>query len=252
MIDQTHGGWIPPQEPSASCRARIQRSARRSARRGAADRRRSGRPRSSRAGADRRVRSSRAGFDRAQRHARARARRRSAAPSRRSRRRRTGRRRQQAPAPAGSTGHPLPRPLPEEREEALREDAGSSECRRVRPDELAVAFAPGSTPHSGVRRTPRSSSRSRRGPRTRSTTCRRRACAPSARSRSAGPSRACAARAVVPEQVLRGHRHVRLELAHPDAVGALQLEQPPRAPVDRGIEAVNSSRGAHHSPPAGS
>jgi hypothetical protein len=27
MIDQTHGGWIPPHEPSASCRSRIQRSA---------------------------------------------------------------------------------------------------------------------------------------------------------------------------------------------------------------------------------
>ena len=27
MIDQTHGGWIPPHEPSASCRSRIHRSA---------------------------------------------------------------------------------------------------------------------------------------------------------------------------------------------------------------------------------
>ncbi len=26
-IDHTHGGWIPPHEPSASCRSRIQRSA---------------------------------------------------------------------------------------------------------------------------------------------------------------------------------------------------------------------------------
>ena len=33
MIDQTHGGWIPPQEPSASCRSRIQFSAIATARR---------------------------------------------------------------------------------------------------------------------------------------------------------------------------------------------------------------------------
>ena len=32
-IDQTHGGWIPPQEPSASCRSFTQRSAAASARR---------------------------------------------------------------------------------------------------------------------------------------------------------------------------------------------------------------------------
>jgi len=27
ISDHTHGGWIPPQEPSASCRSRTQRSA---------------------------------------------------------------------------------------------------------------------------------------------------------------------------------------------------------------------------------
>jgi hypothetical protein len=32
MIDQTHGGWIPPQEPSASWRSTTQRSAARNAR----------------------------------------------------------------------------------------------------------------------------------------------------------------------------------------------------------------------------
>ena len=33
MIPHTHGGWIPPQEPSASCRSRIHRSATATARR---------------------------------------------------------------------------------------------------------------------------------------------------------------------------------------------------------------------------
>ena len=33
MIDQTHGGWIPPHEPSASCRSRIHCSAIATARR---------------------------------------------------------------------------------------------------------------------------------------------------------------------------------------------------------------------------
>ena len=37
----------------------------------------------------------------------------------------------------------------------------------------------------------------------------------------------------MPEEMLRRHRHVRLELADPDAVGPLQLEQPARAAVDR-------------------
>jgi hypothetical protein len=42
---------------------------------------------------------------------------------------------------------------------------------------------------------------------------------------------------VVPEQVLRGHRHVRLELADPVAVGVLELEQATRRGVDRRVEA---------------
>ncbi len=44
------------------------------------------------------------------------------------------------------------------------------------------------------------------------------------------------AEGVVPEQVLRRHGHVRLELADPDPVGPLKLEQPPRAAVDRVVE----------------
>jgi hypothetical protein len=31
MIEYTHGGWIPPQQPSRSCRAMIQSAQRRSA-----------------------------------------------------------------------------------------------------------------------------------------------------------------------------------------------------------------------------
>ena len=50
---------------------------------------------------------------------------------------------------------------------------------------------------------------------------------------------------VVPEKMLRRHRHVRLELAHPDAVGALQLEQPPRAPIDRVVERSELCQGGH-------
>ena len=46
---------------------------------------------------------------------------------------------------------------------------------------------------------------------------------------------------MVPEEVLRGHRHVRLELADPDAVGPLQLEQPLRAAVDRRVQISESS-----------
>ena len=38
MIEYTHGGWIPPQEPSASCRSQIQRAMRASARRRSAGR----------------------------------------------------------------------------------------------------------------------------------------------------------------------------------------------------------------------
>ena len=41
---------------------------------------------------------------------------------------------------------------------------------------------------------------------------------------------------VIPEKMLRRHRHVRLELADPDAVRPLQLEQPLRAALDRGVQ----------------
>ena len=47
---------------------------------------------------------------------------------------------------------------------------------------------------------------------------------------------------VVPEEVLRRHRHVRLELADPDAVGPLQLEQAARAAVDRLVEGASAPR----------
>ena len=40
----------------------------------------------------------------------------------------------------------------------------------------------------------------------------------------------------MPEEVLCRHGHVRLELADPDAVGPLQLEQAARATLDRGVE----------------
>ena len=41
----------------------------------------------------------------------------------------------------------------------------------------------------------------------------------------------------MPEQVLRDHRRVRLELADPPAVGVLELEQPRGRPLDGGVEA---------------
>jgi len=53
---------------------------------------------------------------------------------------------------------------------------------------------------------------------------------------------------VVPEEVLRRHRHVRLELADPDAVGALQLEQAARAALDRGVELRQLGGGGHLKP----
>ena len=87
MIDQTHGGWIPPHEPSASCRSRIHCSASPelcgAARHGAARRARLPRDRADRAQVD--VATGAPGAA----TARARARRTSAAPSTRSRRSRT-------------------------------------------------------------------------------------------------------------------------------------------------------------------
>jgi len=41
---------------------------------------------------------------------------------------------------------------------------------------------------------------------------------------------------MVPEQVLRRHGHVGLELADPDSVGSLQFEQAARAALDRGVQ----------------
>ena len=50
---------------------------------------------------------------------------------------------------------------------------------------------------------------------------------------------------VVPEEVLRRHRHVRLELADPDPVRPLQLEQAARAAVDRLVQARQFGGGSH-------
>jgi hypothetical protein len=50
---------------------------------------------------------------------------------------------------------------------------------------------------------------------------------------------------VVPEEVLRRHRHVRLELADPDPVRPLQLEQAARTTVDRLVQARQLCGGSH-------
>jgi hypothetical protein len=53
---------------------------------------------------------------------------------------------------------------------------------------------------------------------------------------------------VVPEEVLRRHRHVGLELADPDPIRPLQLEQAPRAAVDRAVEAGQLGGDGHLRP----
>ena len=117
---QTHGGWIPPHDPSASCRSRIQRSATAWAWR----RRRFGRPR--------RPRPAGPGADRAQvdvgvadRPQRLRDRERDERLPRPAGEvvDREGRRRRQQHELGRDRHHPLPRPLAEQGQEALREQA---------------------------------------------------------------------------------------------------------------------------------
>ena len=190
MIPHTHGGWIPPQEPSASCRSRIHRSATATARRRSAFGRRGG-SRLARPRADRRQ------VDVCRAHG--------------AQRLRDRERDERLPRPAGEVvdrerrsrrqedelgrdrRHPLPRPLAEQRHEALREQPALRDAalaldvrERLRPRVDAA--------RAGTRRRPRSRWRGRAAPRTRSTTSRRRASSRGARSRSAGRAPACAGR----------------------------------------------------------
>ena len=121
MIPHTHGGWMPPHEPSASCRSRIHCSAVRCALAAQRIRPRAGtRPAAaSRRSRDRSTSASRTGRsdcasdERDERLAR---------PAREVVDRERRPRRQQHEL-GRDRHHPLPRPLAEQREEALREEA---------------------------------------------------------------------------------------------------------------------------------
>ena len=135
MIPQTHGGWIPPHEPSASCRSRIHCSAtayalRRSGRRPAR------RPRPARDRAD----LAQVDVGVPHRPQRLRDRERDERLSRPAGEvvDRERRRRRQEHELGRDRHHPLPRPLADEREEALREEAAlrdaalAAGCSRAR------------------------------------------------------------------------------------------------------------------------
>src|SRR5207245_9554224 len=57
--------------------------------------------------------------------------------------------------------------------------------------------------------------------------------------------RVAKAEEVEQEQVLRDHRRVRLQLAHPPAVGMLELEQPPRARLEGAVERGHGRDSCH-------
>src|SRR5581483_222616 len=138
---------------------------------------------------------------------------------------------------------PLPGPLAEEREEALREDAGLANAAfglyvllRLRP---GVDTAHAQRDVRLDRR--RQIGRALEPDRPRSVVAHaRHELVPDAPVHV----RRTQAEEVVPEQMLRRHGHVRLQLADPHAVGPLQLEQAPRPAVDGRIE-CRECRRAH-------
>ena len=242
MIPQTHGGWIPPHDPSASCRSRIHCSATAYALRRSGPGRRGGRVFPGMAPMSRR---STSGVPHRPQRLRHRQRHEGLPrPAREVVDRERGRRRQQHQL-RRDRHHPLPRPLAEQREEALREqaalrdaalapdvlarartgiDAAHPQCdvRLDRGGEVGRAFEP-DRPRSVLAHTGRQLVRDA-----------------AVERRRAQPEE------VVPEEMLRGHGHVRLELADPDAVRPLQLEQPSRAAVDRLVEARQVGGGDRH------
>ena len=184
--DHTHGGWIPPHDPSASCRSRTQRSATRIACR------------------------------RTRREARRVATARSCARRSRSRSIALGRTGCSA-STTDSDDHRLARPAGEvvDRERRPAPAAGSARRERARSrrhghcpisarnarvkmrvrgdaagaaDVVAASRRRRPRPRASTRCTPRPSPRGPAAPRTRSTTSRRRAGARAARSRAVGPS----------------------------------------------------------------
>ena len=141
--------------------------------------------------------------------------------------------------------HPLPRPLAEQREEALREEPA------LRDPALALDVRACARPRVDAAHAQRDVRLDRRREIRRAfEPDRPRSVVAHAREQLVRDSlvelRRAQSEEVVPEEMLRGHRHVRLELADPDSVVALQLEQAPRAAVDRRVEARQRRGGRGH------
>ena len=241
MIPHTHGGWIPPHEPSASCRSRIHRSATVIARR----RRRFGRP-GARVFPGRAPIAGQVDVGGPHRSQRLRDRKRDERLPRPAREvvDRERRARRQEDELGRDRRHPLPRPLADQREEALREEAALRDPA-LPPDvgERLRARVDAGDAQRDVRL-----DRGREVGRALEPD-RPRAVVPHPDEQLVGDPAVEVGRAqaevVVPEEVLRGHGHVRLELPDPDAVGPLQLEQAAGAAVDRLVEAGQLGGGGH-------
>ena len=233
-IDQTHGGWIPPHEPSASCRSRTHRSAAAIARRRRAPGRAAGADSPGRAPISRRSIARRphgpkrpttdSGDHRLPR------------PAGEVVDRERRRRRKQDQLRPGRRD-PLPRPLAEQRHEALvkTRSSGSRPRGGCIPGSPRPASTPASFSATYASTVVERSARALEPVRPRAVVA---AAGQAARSRAGGRSPASRRPSdVQPEEVLGDHRRVRLQLADPPAVGVLELEQPVVAALDGRVEA---------------